>query len=236
LTVGEAIFFSTNSNSPIVRLYEVWVNRSSIPGVQGSSRPCRRLGCRLFSRFTGLPKRFNGRELSVTVTRTNGLVLSSYRSDQPRRIPYTPSPHTINHPTMDPSAPCYTIVNDDSLDGMSGAHGTPTSMELRNALQKGSDEVKLDTMRRIIVDTLNGHNHVSRLRSSVGELVLKCCGRRRCSCRLSNTSSPRATNKSRRSSISTGSESRPPETCERSLTRCVEFAPSWMNKESSSRK
>lgn len=62
---------------------------------------------------------------------------------------------------MDPTAPCYTIVNDDSLDGMSGAHGTPTSMELRNALQKGSDEVKLDTMRRIIVDTLNGHNHVS---------------------------------------------------------------------------
>ncbi|KAJ9107198.1 hypothetical protein QFC19_002858 [Naganishia cerealis] len=61
---------------------------------------------------------------------------------------------------MDPSAPCYTIVNDDSLDGMStGAHGTPTSMELRNALQKGSDEVKLETMRRIIIDTLNGHTH-----------------------------------------------------------------------------
>ncbi|KAI5450154.1 coatomer subunit beta [Naganishia albida] len=64
---------------------------------------------------------------------------------------------------MDPTAPCYTIVNDDSLDGMSGAHGTPTSMELRNALQKGSDEVKLDTMRRIIVDTLNGHNHTALL-------------------------------------------------------------------------
>ena len=60
------------------------------------------------------------------------------------------------------TAPCYTIVNDDSLDGgMTGAHGTPTSMELRNALQKGSDEVKVETMRRIIVDTLNGHNHVS---------------------------------------------------------------------------
>lgn len=60
------------------------------------------------------------------------------------------------------TSPCYTIVNDDSLDGgMTGAHGTPTSMELRNALQKGSDEVKVETMRRIIVDTLNGHNHVS---------------------------------------------------------------------------
>jgi hypothetical protein len=37
------------------------------------------------------------------------------------------------------------VVNDDSLEGgMTGAHGTPTSMELRNALQKGSDEVKVD--------------------------------------------------------------------------------------------
>ncbi|KAJ9095248.1 hypothetical protein QFC21_005614 [Naganishia friedmannii] len=65
---------------------------------------------------------------------------------------------------MDNTTPCYTIVNDDSLDGMStGAHGTPTSMELRNALQKGSDEVKLETMRRIIIDTLNGHTHSALL-------------------------------------------------------------------------
>jgi hypothetical protein len=69
----------------------------------------------------------------------------------------------ISPSTTMESSPCYTIVNDDSLldGGMTGAHGTPTSMELRNALQKGSDEVKVDTMRRIIVDTLNGHNHVS---------------------------------------------------------------------------
>jgi coatomer subunit beta len=54
---------------------------------------------------------------------------------------------------MDPSATCYTIVHDDLID-------TPTSQELRNALQKGSDEVKLETMRRIIVGTLNGQGHV----------------------------------------------------------------------------
>lgn len=36
-------------------------------------------------------------------------------------------------------------------------------MELRNALQKGSDEVKLETMRRIIIDTLNGHTHSALL-------------------------------------------------------------------------
>lgn len=56
---------------------------------------------------------------------------------------------------MNPSSTCYTIVHDDLVDA-------PTSQELRNALQKGSDEVKLDTMRRIIVGTLNGQSHVRR--------------------------------------------------------------------------
>lgn len=55
---------------------------------------------------------------------------------------------------MNASSTCYTIVHDDLLD-------TPTSQDLRNALQKGSDEVKLETMRRIIVGTLNGQSHVS---------------------------------------------------------------------------
>jgi len=55
---------------------------------------------------------------------------------------------------MDPSATCYTIIHDDLLDA-------PSSQDLRNALQKGSDEVKLETMRRIIVGTLNGQSHVS---------------------------------------------------------------------------
>ncbi|KAK1923557.1 ER to Golgi transport-related protein [Papiliotrema laurentii] len=57
---------------------------------------------------------------------------------------------------MNPSSTCYTIVHDDLLDA-------PTSQELRNALQKGSDEVKLETMRRIIVGTLNGQSHPSLL-------------------------------------------------------------------------
>ena len=51
------------------------------------------------------------------------------------------------------STACYTIVHDDLIEGA-------TSPELRNALQKGSDEVKLETMRRIIVGTLNGQSHV----------------------------------------------------------------------------
>ncbi|KAL7425059.1 coatomer subunit beta [Cryptotrichosporon argae] len=57
---------------------------------------------------------------------------------------------------MDPSATCYTIVHDDLVDA-------PSSQDLRNALQKGSDEVKLETMRRIIVGTLNGQGHPSLL-------------------------------------------------------------------------
>jgi len=54
---------------------------------------------------------------------------------------------------MNPSSTCYTIIHDDLVDA-------PSSQELRNALQKGSDEVKLETMRRIIVGTLNGQSHV----------------------------------------------------------------------------
>lgn len=55
---------------------------------------------------------------------------------------------------MNPSSTCYTIVHDDLVD-------VPTSQALQNALQKGSDEVKLETMRRIIVGTLNGQSYVS---------------------------------------------------------------------------
>ncbi|WVR08094.1 hypothetical protein IAU60_005140 [Kwoniella sp. DSM 27419] len=57
---------------------------------------------------------------------------------------------------MNSSSTCYTIVHDDLIDA-------PTSQDLRNALQKGSDEVKLDTMRRIIVSTLNGQGHPTLL-------------------------------------------------------------------------
>ena len=55
---------------------------------------------------------------------------------------------------MNPASTCYTIVHDDLVD-------TPSTQDLRNALQKGSDEVKLETMRKIIVGTLNGQSHVS---------------------------------------------------------------------------
>ena len=54
---------------------------------------------------------------------------------------------------MNPASTCYTVVHDDLFE-------SPTATELRNALQKGSDEVKLETMRRIIVGTLNGQSYV----------------------------------------------------------------------------
>ncbi|CDO73176.1 hypothetical protein BN946_scf185007.g231 [Trametes cinnabarina] len=47
-------------------------------------------------------------------------------------------------------APCYTLVYEDNSE-------TPTTQDLRNALQKGSDEVKIDTLRKIIVATINGN-------------------------------------------------------------------------------
>ncbi|KZT30989.1 coatomer protein [Neolentinus lepideus HHB14362 ss-1] len=47
-------------------------------------------------------------------------------------------------------ATCYTIVHEDFTE-------SPTTQELRNALQKGSDEVKLETLRRIITSTINGN-------------------------------------------------------------------------------
>ena len=50
-------------------------------------------------------------------------------------------------------APCYTVVTEDNTE-------TPTTQDLRSALQKGSDEVKLDTLRKIIVSTINGNPQV----------------------------------------------------------------------------
>ncbi len=50
-------------------------------------------------------------------------------------------------------ASCYTLVFEDASE-------TPTTQELRSALQKGSDEVKFDTLRKIIVSTLNGNPQV----------------------------------------------------------------------------
>ncbi|OJT08493.1 hypothetical protein TRAPUB_676 [Trametes pubescens] len=56
---------------------------------------------------------------------------------------------------------CYTLVFEDSSEA-------PTTQELRTALQKGSDEVKLDTLRKIIISTING-NHQVRRRNALGE-------------------------------------------------------------------
>ncbi|KAI0307627.1 coatomer beta subunit [Multifurca ochricompacta] len=47
-------------------------------------------------------------------------------------------------------ATCYTVVYEDSSE-------SPSTQDLRNALQKGSDEVKIDTLRKIIVLTINGN-------------------------------------------------------------------------------
>jgi coatomer subunit beta len=49
---------------------------------------------------------------------------------------------------------CYTVVFEDS------GGDTPSTQELREALQKGSDDVKLETLRRIIVSTINGNSQV----------------------------------------------------------------------------
>ena len=50
----------------------------------------------------------------------------------------------------------FTLVAEDP-DAMA------TSQDLRAALEKGTDEVKLETLRRIIISTLNGQPHVSAI-------------------------------------------------------------------------
>ncbi|KAI0685082.1 coatomer protein [Cytidiella melzeri] len=45
---------------------------------------------------------------------------------------------------------CYTVIIDDGAE-------SPSTSDLRSALQKGSDEVKQDTLRKIIVSTINGN-------------------------------------------------------------------------------
>lgn len=47
----------------------------------------------------------------------------------------------------------FTLIADEQID-------MPPTQDLRAALEKGTDEVKLDTLRRIIVSTLNGSPHV----------------------------------------------------------------------------
>lgn len=54
--------------------------------------------------------------------------------------------------TSDPS--CHTIVFESSAE-------YPSAQELRSALEKGSDEVKIDTLRKIIISTINGNPQAS---------------------------------------------------------------------------
>ena len=49
---------------------------------------------------------------------------------------------------------CYTVVFESSAE-------YPSASELRSGLEKGSDEVKIDTLRKIIVSTINGNSQVS---------------------------------------------------------------------------
>lgn len=59
----------------------------------------------------------------------------------------TPSDATMSAST---DASCYTVVFEDSSE-------SPSIQELRSGLEKGSDEVKFDSLRKIIVSTINGN-------------------------------------------------------------------------------
>jgi len=78
---------------------------------------------------------------------------------------------------MSDKTPCFTLVADE------GDLGYQTQ-DLRAALEKGTDDLKLDTLRRIIVSTLNGQPQVRVVltRPSQARLWHPCtrpsCGRR----------------------------------------------------------
>jgi len=50
---------------------------------------------------------------------------------------------------MSTETSCYTVLSDDGTE-------MPSTQELRQGLEKGTDEVKIETLRRIVVATLNG--------------------------------------------------------------------------------
>ncbi|KII93074.1 hypothetical protein PLICRDRAFT_35248 [Plicaturopsis crispa FD-325 SS-3] len=51
---------------------------------------------------------------------------------------------------MSTESSCYTVVFEDTSE-------YPSTQELRAALEKGSEELKIDTLRRILVSTINGN-------------------------------------------------------------------------------
>ena len=56
--------------------------------------------------------------------------------------------------TSDPS--CHTVVFESSTE-YPGVH------ELRSGLEKGPDEVKIETLRKIIISTINGNPQASQI-------------------------------------------------------------------------
>jgi len=44
---------------------------------------------------------------------------------------------------------CYTVILNDGTE-------MPPTQDLRQALEKGTDEVKIETLRRIVIAVLNG--------------------------------------------------------------------------------
>ena len=77
-------------------------------------------------------------------------------------------PFASSYPVMsNQEAACYTVVYEDSSE-------SPSTQDLRNALQKGSDEVKIDALRKIIVLTINGNGQVCRGCLYRDSNMLKC--------------------------------------------------------------
>jgi len=66
---------------------------------------------------------------------------------------------------MAAEAPCYTVVFEDTTE-------SPSTQELRASLEKGTDEDRLDTLRRIIVSTINGNPQVYPLTFAVDRMML----------------------------------------------------------------
>ncbi|TFK38623.1 coatomer protein [Crucibulum laeve] len=59
---------------------------------------------------------------------------------------------------------CYTVVFESSAE-------YPSAAELRSGLEKGSDEVKIETLRKIIISTING-NHQPALMMPVIQFIM----------------------------------------------------------------
>lgn len=69
-------------------------------------------------------------------------------------------------------ANAFTIVFDDSGE-------LPSTQELRQLLEKGTDDIKIDTLRKIIVSTLNGNAQArpTSVRDSDSALTVPACSR-----------------------------------------------------------